>query len=142
MPGPLYRYDKDSASTTKFPEFWDSKWFFDDNNRGSTARAVGLDADTVDNHKPPKTAVDITGIIGKTAAQAMGMKFGPDGNLYVLDYGGGFFTTTAKQSLWKIAYTGGPSTPSAAPRADPDRRLQGQLRQGRLRRRLLQVGVR
>ena len=119
MPGPMYRYDAASPSTTKFPEFWDSKWFFDDNNRAATARAVGLDADTVDNHKTPKTAVDITGIIGKTSAQAMGMDFGKDGNLYVLDYGGGFFTTTTKQSLWKISYTGGPSTPSAAPRAIP-----------------------
>ena len=119
MPGPLYRYDEDNPSTTKFPEFWDMKWFFDDNNRAATARAVGLDADTVDNHKPPKTAVDITGLIGKTAAQAMGMDFGADGNLYVLDYGGGFFTTTCRQSLWKISYTGGPSTPSAAPRAIP-----------------------
>ena len=61
-PARLYRYDEDNASTTKFPEFWNMKWFFDDNNRSATARAVGLDADTVDNHKPPKTAVDITGL--------------------------------------------------------------------------------
>ena len=62
----------------------------------------------------------------------MDTKFGPDGALYVLDYGGGFFTSTAKQSLWKISYTGGAPTParrrarsrsapsgSASPRAAP-----------------------
>ena len=84
-----------------------------------TARAVTLDADTVDNHKAPKTAVDITGILGKTGEQAMGMKFGADGNLYVLDYGGGFFTVTSRSSLWKISYTGGAATPGASPRAVP-----------------------
>ena len=36
MPGPFYRYDEDGRlAPTKFPEFWDQKWFFDDNNRGA-----------------------------------------------------------------------------------------------------------
>ncbi len=74
--------------------------------------------------------MDITGLIGKTSAQAMGMDFGADGNLYVLDYGGGFFTTTTKQSLWKITYTGGPSTPSAAPRAIPIGDFKVEFRKG------------
>jgi Domain of Unknown Function (DUF1080)/PKD domain/Beta xylosidase C-terminal Concanavalin A-like domain len=52
-------------------------------------------------------------------AQVMGMEFGPDGALYTLDYGGGFFTVTSRSSLWKVSYIGGPSTPMAAPDARP-----------------------
>ena len=67
MPGPFYRYDAALENATKFPEFWDRSGSSTTTTGRSTARAVGLDADTVDDHKPPKTAVDITGIIGKTA---------------------------------------------------------------------------
>jgi glucose/arabinose dehydrogenase/type 1 glutamine amidotransferase/PKD repeat protein len=116
MPGPLYSYDASSDSPTKFPEFWHHKWFFGDHSRGETLRAVGLDADTVEGHKAPKTAVDVSGIIGKTGAQIMGMEFGPDGNLYVLDYGGGFFSVTGRSALWRVKYTGGAATPGAAPK--------------------------
>lgn len=43
----------------------------------------------------------------------MDWKFGPDGVLYVLDYGRGFFTSDAKSALWRVTYTGGAPTPAA-----------------------------
>lgn len=42
----------------------------------------------------------------------MDWKFGPDGALYVLDYGRGFFTSDAKSALWRVTYTGGGPTPA------------------------------
>ena len=41
----------------------------------------------------------------------MGWTFGPDGALYVLDYGRGFFTSDPKSALWRITYQGGEPTP-------------------------------
>ena len=71
-------------------------------------------------------------MIGKTSAQAMGMDFGADGNLYVLDYGGGFFTTTAKPVAVEDQLHGRPVDAECGAAGDPDRRVQGQLPQGQL----------
>ena len=44
----------------------------------------------------------------------MDAKFGPDGALYLLDYGGGFFSLHPNQKLIRITYQGGPATPAPA----------------------------
>jgi hypothetical protein len=44
----------------------------------------------------------------------MDWKFGPDGALYVLDYGTGFFNATARSALYRVTYKGGPPTPAPA----------------------------
>ncbi len=44
----------------------------------------------------------------------MDAKFGTDGALYMLDYGGGFFTLHANQKLIRVTYQGGPATPVPA----------------------------
>jgi Rib/alpha/Esp surface antigen-like repeat protein len=44
----------------------------------------------------------------------MDWKFGPDGALYVLDYGTGFFNASAKSALWRVTYKGGAPTPAPA----------------------------
>jgi PKD repeat protein len=65
-------------------------------------------------------ADDIRQIIPTSAVGAlMDWKFGPDGALYVLDYGTGFFNATARSALWRIDYTGGPATPAPAATATP-----------------------
>ena len=75
--GPVLPLRRGAENATKFPEYWDGSGSSTTTTGPSTARAVGLDADTVDDHKPPKTAVDITGIIGKSGAQAMGIEVRP-----------------------------------------------------------------
>ncbi len=42
----------------------------------------------------------------------MDWKFAPDGSLYVLDYGRGFFTSDSKSALWRVTYKGGGATPA------------------------------
>jgi hypothetical protein len=44
-------------------------------------------------------------------------KFGPDGALYLLNYGHQYFGISSDSSVWRVDYTGGPDTPSAAPGA-------------------------
>ncbi len=64
----------------------------------------------------------------------MDWKFGPDGSLYVLDYGRGFFTSDAKSALWRVTYTGGGPTPAVGDLVG--RRQRSECEQSRRRRQL------
>ena len=57
-----------------------------------------------------------------TLYAAMDMEFGPDGSLYVLDYGnGGYFTGNENSAVYKInAINEGARSPSASASATPD----------------------
>jgi hypothetical protein len=81
---------------------------------------VTLDEDGIEDQAPPLFAEDVRSIIrsgtGDEALQSwmMDAKFGPDGALYMTDYGGGFFSLTNNQKLIRITYDGGPATPEPA----------------------------
>ena len=124
MPGPLYRYDRESTSPVKWPEYWDGKWFIGDFYANRSRIAVILDPKTgadgvldapvhVEDLKPMVPATS------QTINHLMDWKFGPDGALYVLDYGNGFFTADAAAALWRVTYHGGPPTPAPAATATP-----------------------
>ncbi len=49
----------------------------------------------------------------------MDAKFGPDGALYLLDYGGGFFSLDGRQKLSRVTYHGAPASPQPAVSNDP-----------------------
>ncbi|MFD1047491.1 hypothetical protein ACFQ1S_19065, partial [Kibdelosporangium lantanae] len=53
------------------------------------------------------------GVADNKVQSWMDAKFGADGALYMLDYGGGFFSLDRNQKLIKVSYTGGPATPAA-----------------------------
>jgi hypothetical protein len=66
---------------------------------------------------PPAFAESLRAIIpsgsGNDRLQSwMDAKFGQDGALYLLDYGGGFFTLHPNQKLIRISYQGGAKTPA------------------------------
>ncbi|WP_420341074.1 ThuA domain-containing protein [Streptomyces xinghaiensis] len=115
MNGPVYRHDAGGDSAVKWPEYWDGKWFVGDFYDGEQPRhAVALDPDTADKGGLPVHAESLDGIIpaGRDGIRnLMDWKFGPDGALYVLDYGRGFFTSTDESALWRVTYRGGPPTP-------------------------------
>ncbi|MFJ6748868.1 ThuA domain-containing protein [Streptomyces sp. NPDC091266] len=115
MDGPVYRYDADSASKDKWPAYWDGKWFVGDFYDGDQPRhAVVMDPKTAGSGGLPAHAESLDKIIPAGAdgiRNLMGWTFGPDGALYVLDYGRGFFTSDAKSALWRVTYTGGAPTP-------------------------------
>ncbi|MER7998204.1 ThuA domain-containing protein [Streptomyces sp. NPDC095613] len=119
MNGPVYRYDAQSASADKWPQYWDGKWFVGDfyDAAGSPRHAVVTDPKTVGKGGLPVHAESLKKIIpvGQGGIRnLMDWKFAPDGSLYVLDYGRGFFTSDGASALWRVTYKGGASTPAAS----------------------------
>ncbi|MFH8617642.1 ThuA domain-containing protein [Streptomyces sp. NPDC017979] len=117
MTGPVYRHDATSTSNVKWPAYWDGKWFVGDFYDGDQPRhAVLTDPKTVGKGGIPVHAESLKKIVPVGAngiRNLMDWKFAPDGSLYVLDYGRGFFTSDARSALWRITYKGGEPTPSA-----------------------------
>lgn len=117
MNGPVYRYDAASTSADKWPSYWDGKWFVGDFYDDTQPRhAVLTDPKTVGKGGLPTHAESLKEIIPVGAdgiRNLMDWKFAPDGSLYVLDYGRGFFTSDSKSALWRVTYKGGAATPAA-----------------------------
>ena len=120
MPGPIYRYDADSSSTDEVPGVLGLEVVLRRQQPRPPRRARSASTPTRSTttrrrrrpwtsrassaRRPPRpwawtSARTATCTCSTTAAASS--------------------PTTSKQSLWKISYTGGPSTPSAAPRAIP-----------------------
>ncbi|WP_442816460.1 ThuA domain-containing protein [Streptomyces sp. NBC_01304] len=118
MNGPVYRYDPDSVGAGKWPSYWDGKWFVGDFYDSDQPRhAVLMDPNTIGKGGLPVHAENLKKIIpigNDGIKNLMDWKFGPDGALYVLDYGRGFFTSDTKSALWRITYEGHGPTPSTA----------------------------
>ncbi|WP_210437764.1 ThuA domain-containing protein [Nocardioides xinjiangensis] len=114
MAGPVYNFDPELDSDVKFPEYFDNHFFAGEWTRG-WIRDIAMDAEG-----------DVAGIDpffdSMTLYAAMDMEFGPDGSLYVLDYGnGGYFTGNENSAVYKInAINEGARSPSASATATPD----------------------
>ncbi|WSZ04454.1 carbohydrate-binding protein [Streptomyces sp. NBC_00872] len=105
MGGPVYRYDPNLNSNVKFPQSLNGYFFAAEYGRKWI--------------KPIEVKADGTpGVIESfpwTGTQVMDQAFGPDGALYVLDYG----TGANNQALYRIEYVGGSNrNPIAAAAAD------------------------
>ncbi|WP_028662803.1 ThuA domain-containing protein [Saccharomonospora halophila] len=117
MSGPTYhRSATDTDSGVAWPAHWDGKWLLGDQSNANNRVAVTVDPDTVDEAAPPLYAEDLRDIIpmggGDRELQSwMDADFGPDGALYMIDYGGGFFSLSDNQKLIRVTYNGGASTP-------------------------------
>ncbi|MEV6107859.1 ThuA domain-containing protein [Streptomyces sp. NPDC051940] len=116
MCGPVYRYDASSTSAVKWPEYWDGKWFTGDFYDGDQPRhAVLMDPGNLGGRPVHAEGLDRIVPPGNDGIRnLMDWKFAPDGSLYVLDYGRGFFNADSKSALWRVTYKGGPATPLPA----------------------------
>ncbi|MFI2436094.1 PQQ-dependent sugar dehydrogenase [Streptomyces sp. NPDC018693] len=92
MGGPVYHYDPDLDSPVKFPEAYDGDFFAGEFGRRWIKR-ISSDADGT---------VRSIGDIPWTGTQVMDMAFGPDGALYVLDYGVSWFGGDEHSALYRI----------------------------------------
>ncbi len=116
MGGPFYDFDAALDSDTKFPEYYDGKPFFYDwarnkmysvqpqRHRDRTGRGV----EKVNPFLPQEEFL-----------APIDSKFGPDGSLYVLDWGGGFGRDNPNSGLHRIDYISGSRSP--AQRSKPTR---------------------
>ncbi|POX40175.1 glycosyl hydrolase [Streptomyces sp. Ru73] len=92
MGGPVYRYDAGSDSKVKFPESYDGDFFAGEFGRQWIKR-IEQDADgKVQSINP----------FPWSGTQVMDMAFGPDGALYVLDYGLSWFGGDENSALYRI----------------------------------------
>ncbi|GAA3292976.1 hypothetical protein GCM10020295_13630 [Streptomyces cinereospinus] len=92
MAGPVYRYDPGLDSGVKFPEAYDGDFFAGEFGRRWIKR-IERNADG--------TVAQINDFPW-TGTQIMDMEFGPDGALYVLDYGVSWFQGDENSALYRI----------------------------------------
>ena len=109
--GPVYNYDPNLVSDVKFPASMNGKVFIGEFGRRwikTVTVATGGGLGTIE----PFPAY--------TGTQVMDMEFGPDGALYVLDYGTGWFGGDANSAVHRIEFnTGGARAPIAVANANP-----------------------
>ncbi|WP_236779233.1 PQQ-dependent sugar dehydrogenase [Agromyces seonyuensis] len=121
MGGPVYHYDAANPSQTKFPEYWSGKAFMGEFSQDYIA-AFTVDWNTFGVTKIedflPNTALSSAG--QPIHDNPMDIEFGPDGSMYVLDYGDGFFRANPDAGLYRIDYAEGNKAPQARFTATPN----------------------
>jgi PKD repeat protein/type 1 glutamine amidotransferase len=111
MAGPVYRYDADLASDRKWPAYWDGKAMFAEWNQNKLySFQLGEDGSQL---------VDINQIFSTfTMLKPMDMKFGPDGALYMIEWGSGFGGDNTDSGVYRFDYVQGNRAPIARASAD------------------------
>ena len=97
MAGQVYRYNAANTSATKFPQSLDGQFFASEFGRG-WIKPIQITS----NGGPGE--ISTFPWVGK---QVMDSAFGPDGSLYVLDYGTGYFNGDANSALYRFDYVAG-----------------------------------
>jgi PKD repeat protein/glucose/arabinose dehydrogenase/type 1 glutamine amidotransferase len=113
MNGPVYRYREAGDNSRRWPEYWDGRWFLFDQGNTSIKHGLLLDPATDQDGGQPIYADSLRNMETWQGAY-MDSKFGPDGALYVANYQG-FFRAPPGMGIFRMDYTGGPSTPFASP---------------------------
>ncbi len=113
MGGPRYHFDPTLASPRKFPAFYDDKWFIGEWNNG-WIKTADLNASGA-----------MTGVqnfaLGTGYRRPMDLDFGPDGALYVIEWGSGFNGNNADSGVYRVDYLKGDQNPVARADRDADR---------------------
>lgn len=107
MGGPVYRYDAASTSQVKFPQEYDGDYFAGEFGRRWIKRIESDGTGAVQAIEP----------VAWSGTQVMDMAFGPDGALYVLDYGTGYFNGDENSALYRIEHVTDGLAPTAQAKA-------------------------
>ncbi|MGH3875623.1 MAG: ThuA domain-containing protein [Actinophytocola sp.] len=110
MGGPVYRFDADLEFVTKFPEYFNGKNFAYEWDRGWIK--------TIDVGPNGERGAITPFFNSMELTRPMNLEFGPDGSLYVLDYGSGYFGGSEDSAVYRIDYTKGNRTPQVVLDAD------------------------
>ncbi len=110
MTGPIFYNEDFKTAKTTFPTYYNGKWFIFEWMRDWII-TVTMDKDG--NYKGMEKFMPHTKF-----SHPMGMKFGPDGSMYVLEYGQGWFMQNDDAKLVRIDYSAGPRKPFLAIGAD------------------------
>ncbi|WP_098026260.1 ThuA domain-containing protein [Streptomyces sp. st115] len=130
MGGPVYDYDPDNTYRTKFPEYFEGKAFNYELTRGwfKTFSFQSEDQKFTDPRFDPVKAGDLQSINGifedMEWNQPFDADFGPDGALYVIDFGLGSGTgrggSNEGAGIYRIDYVGDGRLPDAKITVDRD----------------------
>ncbi|MER8090188.1 ThuA domain-containing protein [Streptomyces sp. NPDC087532] len=105
MSGPVYHYDKKNPSTTKFPAYFEGASFFYEWSR-DFVKEIRFDKD--------RKLLKINDFLSSQKFnKPMDMTFGPDGSLYVLEWGSSFGGGNNDSGLYRIDYAQGQRAPVA-----------------------------
>ncbi|MGH3704772.1 MAG: ThuA domain-containing protein, partial [Agromyces sp.] len=110
MGGPVYNYDADLVSDTKFPASYDGKPFFYEWARNKMYSIQLADGATGGGDAVEKVNAFLP---QEQFLAPIDSRFGPDGSLYVLDWGGGFGRDNPDSGLHRIDYISGSRSPIA-----------------------------
>ncbi|WP_433529929.1 ThuA domain-containing protein [Micromonospora sp. CA-263727] len=112
MGGPVYRYDADLASERKWPAYYDGKAMFGEWNQSRMY--------TMQVTRDGRSLVDINRLLeGMTFIRPMDFEFGPDGALYLIEWGSGFGGNNDNSGIYRIDYVAGDRAPIAVASAEP-----------------------
>ncbi|WP_081686370.1 ThuA domain-containing protein [Candidatus Solirubrobacter pratensis] len=110
MGGPRYHFDPSLSSDRKFPQYYDNKWFIGEWNNG-WIKTADLDASGAMTKVSPFA-------LGTGYKRPMDIDFGPDGALYVIEWGSGFGGDNADSGVYRIDYVSGNKSPVAKATGD------------------------
>jgi cytochrome c len=102
--GPIFRQADFPDAPRAFPAYYEGNWFAADLARG-WIMAIRIDADG--NYDSMERFVP-----SYRPSEIIDIKFGPEGDLYVLDYGSTWFAKSDDSQLVRIEYNGGNRPPT------------------------------
>ena len=103
MGGPAYDYDAKNKSATKWPKYYDGKPLFYEWTRDYVQEFTLGAGNEVTSIKQVLPSIIFD--------NPMDLEFGPDGALYVLEYGDGYFSENPEAQLARIDYVRGNRSP-------------------------------
>jgi cytochrome c len=112
MGGPVYRYDPGLQSDTKWPAYFDGTEIFYEWSRSYLKDVKLTESGELLQINPMFQGIGFS--------QPMDIEFGPDGSLYVIEYGGGFFTVGPNVGLYRIDYVKGRHRPDIVLKTNTD----------------------
>ncbi|SOD78141.1 PQQ-dependent sugar dehydrogenase [Spirosoma fluviale] len=101
--GPVYHQTDFKGAKRPWPAYYEGKWLITDFSRG-WIMAVSMDAEG--NYKSMERVLP-----GYHPVEPIDMKFGPDGDMYVLEYGSNWFRKSDNARLVRIEYNSGNRKP-------------------------------